>query len=94
MTTSGGGGGPGPDDQPNNKVKQESKTPGGSRKRGKPEEGTIPAEEQQKPEIIIDSPSRVKKEGRVIRSNRERHKPWQSNPSFGYILSQARSSNP
>jgi hypothetical protein len=54
--------GPGPDDQPNKKVKQESKTPGGSRKRGKPEEGTIPEEEQRKPEIIIDPPSRVSRE--------------------------------
>jgi hypothetical protein len=50
--------GAGPDDQPNKKINQDMKTPGGSRKRGKPEEETIPAEEQRKPEIIIDPPSR------------------------------------
>jgi hypothetical protein len=47
--------GPGPDDQPNKKEKQEP-----SRKRGKPEAGTIPAEEKRKPQIIIESPSKAK----------------------------------
>jgi hypothetical protein len=47
--------GPGPDDQPNKKVKQEP-----SRKRGKPEAGTIPAEEQRKPQMVIESPNKAK----------------------------------
>jgi hypothetical protein len=60
MTTQGGGGGPGPDDQQIKKVKQESKTPGGSRKRGKPEQEMPPEEEQRKPILIIESPGKAK----------------------------------